>query len=530
LCFVLPLWVVPTTSSVWDANEAFYVQTPREMVESGNWISPTFNGQPRLNKPPLSYWAVALLYTLSGVSLLWERVVLAAAGTASILILWRLGHRIAGPVAALGAAGILAATFRFQIVSRRLLIDGLLLTFILAGFYCFWRWFETRSRRDFLWGCAAMGLGFLTKGPVALAPAVVPAAVLLWERRRPASLPWVAGAAVFLAIAGAWPLALVVVEGPGPVRDFLFTENLGRLVSVDFGPRRGPLYYLGVFLADFFPWSLLSPVAALAWFRRGGRRTGQLLLLWMAVLLGVFSLSLNKQEYYILPAYPAAALLIAGAGLQAQPRWLRLAAAAAVILAGAMAALLARLLFADSWLPVLAVLPLPAAAWELLRARLRAAAGALCAFYLLAALLWSGPLEQYKPVAAMAQTMQELSARPPYQGARLGYYRFTAPSLRFYVDRDILELYDLDSAASCLEAGEPVLLITDVQGLEDLTLRSQTRPVILQNGRRLSANLKSMVRYLREGPGAGPLWQSVYLVGSRPLPGVDTGLGQLEDR
>ncbi len=517
LWFVLPLWMVPTTSSVWDANEAFYVQTPREMVESGNWISPTFNGQPRLNKPPLAYWPVALLYSLFGVSLLWERLVLAGAATISVLILWRLGSRIAGPWAGLVAAGILATTFRFQIVSRRLLIDMLLLAFTLASFYWFWRWLETRNRRDFLWGCATMALGFLSKGPVALAPVAVLAMVLLWERRTAPSLPWISGSAVFLAIAGAWPLALMAVEGPGPIRDFLFTENLGRLVNVEFGPRRGPLYYAGVFVADFFPWSLLCPAAVVAWLRTGDRRTTRLLLLWPAVYLVVFSLSLNKQEYYILPAYPAAALLVAGAGMQIQPRWVRGTAAALLVLAAAAAAGLARLLFSDGWLPALALLPLPVAAYWLLRGTLQSAVAAMAGFYLLAVLFWSGPLEQYKPVAPMAQTMSRLASGPVYQCARMGYYRFTAPSLRFYVDRDILELYDLDSAASCLEADEPVLLITDVQGLEELTLRSAVRPVILQNGRRVSTSLKQLVRYVREGPRAGPLWQSVYLIGNRPL-------------
>ncbi len=66
--FSLPLFVSLDTSSIWDANEAFYVQTPREMVESSNWLVPHFNGEPRLNKPPLSYWLVAGLYSLFGVS------------------------------------------------------------------------------------------------------------------------------------------------------------------------------------------------------------------------------------------------------------------------------------------------------------------------------------------------------------------------------------------------------------------------------------------------------------------------------
>ncbi|UCF36822.1 MAG: hypothetical protein JSU96_18755, partial [Acidobacteriota bacterium] len=78
--FCSPLFVEVTRSTVWDANEAFYAQTPREMVESGDWIHPTFNGRPRVNKPPLSYWLVAVPYTLFGPDLASERLVLALTG------------------------------------------------------------------------------------------------------------------------------------------------------------------------------------------------------------------------------------------------------------------------------------------------------------------------------------------------------------------------------------------------------------------------------------------------------------------
>jgi 4-amino-4-deoxy-L-arabinose transferase-like glycosyltransferase len=64
---ILPYFVGLGASSVWDANEAFYVETPREMIERGDYVSPTFNYEPRLNKPVLSYWVVAAFYRAFGV-------------------------------------------------------------------------------------------------------------------------------------------------------------------------------------------------------------------------------------------------------------------------------------------------------------------------------------------------------------------------------------------------------------------------------------------------------------------------------
>src|ERR671913_1817181 len=73
-------------SSIWDANEAFYVETPREMIERGDYIFPTFNYEPRLNKPVLSYWVVAAFYKLFGVSVGVERVAIALGAVVLIAI------------------------------------------------------------------------------------------------------------------------------------------------------------------------------------------------------------------------------------------------------------------------------------------------------------------------------------------------------------------------------------------------------------------------------------------------------------
>src|ERR671913_2597174 len=83
-------------SAIWDANEAFYVETPREMIERGDYVFPTFNYEPRVNKPVLSYWIVVGFYKLFGVSVAVQRIPIAIGGLLLVAIAFVLG-RLAYP-------------------------------------------------------------------------------------------------------------------------------------------------------------------------------------------------------------------------------------------------------------------------------------------------------------------------------------------------------------------------------------------------------------------------------------------------
>ncbi|RPJ85962.1 MAG: phospholipid carrier-dependent glycosyltransferase, partial [Acidobacteria bacterium] len=450
--FALPFFVVLDESSVWDANEAFYVQTPREMLERGDWVVPYFNGEPRLNKPPLSYWLVGGLYSLFGVSLFWERLILAILGFGSVLLVYRAGTLLFNGRTALLAAGIFATTFRLLMLSRRLLIDILLLFCLLAALVFFLEWLRRERRSALVVAAVFIGLGFLAKGPVVLlAPALLGLYLVIsgdWHRLkiRQLLLPAVA----FLLVASSWFLLLLLKLGWDPVIDFFLKENLGRFANVDYGPARGPFYYAGVFLGDFFPWSLFfvvalaslgaqashlhwgkgrpAPSAALAQSSVSKAQTGRdapcpsagetpalsaglLLLIWFFGYLVVFSLSHNKQEYYILPAYPAAALWLAlWARRHPVPSWLSwiLAVLVPAVIVGLY--LFAALILPAGmlWLPLLAV---PLVAASLILRRLDHTAAALAVFYTLAFVCYLPPFEAYKPVPAFARTIEAETER-----------------------------------------------------------------------------------------------------------------------
>ena len=107
---VMPFVVNLDDASIWDANEAYYVETPREMIESGDYINPSFNYEPRFNKPVLSYWIVAGLYRVFGVSLAVERAAITGAAVVMLIAVWFIARSAsAQPLATARAAVGLAA-------------------------------------------------------------------------------------------------------------------------------------------------------------------------------------------------------------------------------------------------------------------------------------------------------------------------------------------------------------------------------------------------------------------------------------
>ena len=263
-------------SSIWDANEAFYAQTPREMIETGDYVTPSFNFQLRMNKPVLSYWNVAASYHLFGISEWSERLPIAIGALVIIGTAFGLGRLLGGTFAGLFAALVLATSPRLMLLARRIIID-IHITMWMGLVLLFFALAETRPQRRRLYLClmyVAAGFGVLTKGPVAVfLPAVVFFIYLASQKRlgdlRHMMLP--TGALISLAIVVPWYYLLYREHGWEYIGSFIFGENLGRYAEAVGEQSRGLLFYIPVMLADLFPWSLMIPVA-LWWAIRGRRQ------------------------------------------------------------------------------------------------------------------------------------------------------------------------------------------------------------------------------------------------------------------
>ncbi|HZR84337.1 MAG TPA: glycosyltransferase family 39 protein [Candidatus Binatia bacterium] len=300
-----------------DPDEGRYAEIPREMLELGDWITPRLNYVKYFEKPPLLYWLVGASYHAFGMSEWSARLAPALAGIATIALVHRLGLAMFGRRAALVAAALLATTPLFFVLSQVLVIDVLLtacFTATLATLFA-----AHRAERKGPWCAAAAGavaLGVLAKGLVALVvPGAIGLAFLLWQRDfatvraflRPAPI------AVFAVIAVPW-FAAVSTRNPEFPYVFFVREHIERFATRSVGHPEGPLYYLPIVIAGGLPWTLL--VAALAVEKPGRaaarslpRAPVRLLSLWAGGIVLFFSAASSKLPPYVLPAFPALALL-----------------------------------------------------------------------------------------------------------------------------------------------------------------------------------------------------------------------------
>jgi 4-amino-4-deoxy-L-arabinose transferase-like glycosyltransferase len=203
--------------------------------------------------------------------------------------------------------------------SRRILIDIAVAAFLALTLLCFVlsEQFPARRRLFLTLMYICVGLGVLTKGPVAAAvPALVFLAYLAVNRElgrlREMMIP--AGTLIALAVAAPWYIALYAQHGWTHITSFFIGENLGRFTETVGVQARAPWFYLPVVLSDALPWSLCLPAVVAAWIGERDRtdrphRLRTLLLLWIAIIVVVFSLSQTKQDLYIFPIVVAVAAL-----------------------------------------------------------------------------------------------------------------------------------------------------------------------------------------------------------------------------
>ena len=313
------------------------------------------NGQPYTQKPPLYYWLAAGFGALRGAFVgEWAaRLPSALAGLACVWGTVAFGRSLFGDLrVALWSGALLLTVFRFAHLARRAQFDVLLTLLEGAALFAFWRIETGQGKRttNLVALHAALGLALLTKGPVGLLPFLGIAAYLVWEKRgrelRALLPPWSLG--LSLLPAALWGGAAIALAPDGFVDEAIGRNLIGRFFGGASHAR--PFYYFALqFPLDFLPWTLLWPLAAASvWPRvrttapQGRERRGlRLLLAWIGVCLVFFSLSTGKRGLYLLPIFPATALLCAhtlAARLRDGPP-LRVAAVTTAAVAAAVAGL-----------------------------------------------------------------------------------------------------------------------------------------------------------------------------------------------
>lgn len=517
-----------------DADEPAYAQAAREMRESGDWVTPHFNGRPRFDKPPLFYYLIMLSDRLLGETEFAARCWSALAGVAVTALLWLTARRWVGPWAGPTTGVAFSASLLTALLARAAVTDMLLCLFVTAAILAGLAALQApapRARRFATAGWVAMALAVLVKGPVGLlipALALGGSLLLLREIRSgvPRLVPW-EGPALFLAIAAPWYALVLAANGWAFVEGFLIKHNLSRFSGV-ISSHGGPLwFYVPVLLVGFFPWcgslpSALWRAARVARRRRAvspAERLTVTCLCWFVGVFVFFSLAGTKLPSYLFPAFPALALLVGSGGMkdEAVPPWVSKLGSWLIGLTGCA---LAAAFFLVPWIfewarpaarGVLDGVPPPASlAWGL---------GGLLLAGTLAGLIAKGHRQPAVLAGMMAGLILSAGAAAPrayaiVQGALREFseearqilgpgdpvlvYGLNAPSVVFYANRRVTPLGsdDLGKLAETVrrltDAGRPVVVITrsalaprlaGVQGLSGVKSRGGYALYVSQDSR-----------------------------------------------
>ena len=320
--FIFYTWAMPLI----DPDEPRYASTARDMVLNGNWIVPHFNGAPRINKPPLFYWTVAISYKFFGINEFSARLpsALAAMGTVFITYLW--GKRCRGGFETLPCYSdgfwtgvVLMTSPLFFLISHFCITDMLLTFFVSASLYLFFIEYTETNKSTFrrLLLYFLLSMVFLVKGHVGILLFIlIITCFLLWIRdfRYIKRIWYLPGFVLFLGIICAWGIPFWLSLGTKQISALLSQETSGRFVSGYAHPE--PFYYyLPVFMMGFFPWSLFIFITFIYVFTKrktlpvAEKKQVYFFCSWFILTLAFFSMSHSKLMTYILPISPSIALL-----------------------------------------------------------------------------------------------------------------------------------------------------------------------------------------------------------------------------
>lgn len=300
-------------------DETRYVSAAWEMWLRGDFLVPFKNGEPYSHKPPFMFWMIHAGWAVFGVNDWWPRLVPPLFSAASLLLTYGLARRLWPERVGLGgrAALVLVSALLWILFSTAVMFDVMLASWVLVGMHGVLEAADGR-RRGFVMLGVAIGLGVLTKGPVILLN-LLPITVLApwWNP----GLKWGrwfggVGLAVLLgaAIALAWAIPAGFAGGEAYRNAIFWGQTADRMVE-SFAHRRPVWWYLPLLPVVLFPWFVWPGLwRALAHHRRAGLDRGtRFCLAWMLPLFVAFSFISGKQPHYLVPMFPAFALLAARA-------------------------------------------------------------------------------------------------------------------------------------------------------------------------------------------------------------------------
>ena len=300
-------------------DEPRYAQVAREMLDTGNYIVPHLGAELYAHKPPLFFWLIALSSRYYGsVNAAAARLPSAVAALGVLLLTYLLGRKLYDPLTGFFAGLILFTGIEFFWLATRAHLDMTLTFWITLSQFLFYCGYTSEKNRSLLCLLSffSAGLSILTKGPVGLIIVLITIALFLsikLEFNKFKELQLGKGLLVAVGVMALWLIPACIIGGSEYTRNILLKENFG-IIKNSFSHRAPFYFYLIHFPKDFLPWTLFIPSAVICFWQQKQKGAPLDILFPLVWFLGGFiflSCISSKRNIYLLPLYPAIALMMA---------------------------------------------------------------------------------------------------------------------------------------------------------------------------------------------------------------------------
>lgn len=418
-------------NQVWQPNEAFYSDASKNMLKTGDFLTPVYNGEIRLNKPPMTYWVTALSFYLLGQNEFALRFFQALAGLGTGLVTYLLAKRLTDERTAFLSFLILTLSFQFVANSRYTSPEVLVCFFFTLSLYLWYLSYERKSKLLFFLALNASVLGVLTKGPAMfLLPAgIIFLYLLLADPKELLKLRYYVGT-LYVVIASGWWFLYQFLNNREVFTEVFLKENIRRVYAL----QSDPIYFYALDInVSFLPYSFVFYLA-LVWSFYRKRRDLLLPLLWFWAIFLLFSAVKMKIPVYIMPSFPAMAIITAA--FLRSGEWRRVLVPASILLTAFMMVGVVSVasLFKLNLIILIVCLLLPT--YFLLGRSFHlapAAAGFSFLLYLSSVLL--PEVERYRPYRDIGETVRSIDPKGEIPTYEVGEFHHNLP---FYADRLII--------------------------------------------------------------------------------------------
>jgi 4-amino-4-deoxy-L-arabinose transferase-like glycosyltransferase len=302
---------------LWEPDETRYAVVAREMRETGDWVVPHLNGTIYAEKPPLFFWLVNLSTLFFGENTeLTNRLPSALAGLMTILMTFLFGSRLFNAKAGFLSGLILATCFFFPQISRWMMLDSLFTLLFLLAIYFLYRGMNGKARQRifFILSGIFMACATLTKGPIGYLPIILFLiySLICKEFQKVWNRNLLYGSLLSIGLVLAWLLSAIGITGQHYGIQDVWHQTIGRFTE-GWKHRQAFYFYFIRFPFGFLPWIIFLPWAVahgIQGISTEKRKEFLLLFIWFAFIFLFFTLSKGKKDNYLLPLYPAAALLV----------------------------------------------------------------------------------------------------------------------------------------------------------------------------------------------------------------------------